>query len=69
MHIYKLLKNKSRYVCRSQDKPLIADGLDDRGSVPGREIKGYFSSPPLPHRLWCPQSHLCSRYRELFPLM
>jgi hypothetical protein len=55
--------------CRSRDSSVIivtGCGLDDRGSIPGRDKK-YFSTPQRPDRLWVPSSLLSNRYRALFP--
>jgi len=40
-------------------------GLDDGGSSPGRAWE-FFSSPPRPHRLWCPPSLLSNGYQGFF---
>jgi hypothetical protein len=42
-------------------------GLDDRGSIPGRDWK-FSSSPPYPDRLWVPPSLLSNGYREALSL-
>jgi hypothetical protein len=49
-----------------RDTSVLGYGLDDRGSIPGGGWE-FFSSPPLPERLWGPPSLLSNVYQSLFP--
>jgi hypothetical protein len=42
----------------------LCNGLDDRGSIPGRGWE-FFSSPPRPDRFWGSPSLLSNWYRDL----
>jgi hypothetical protein len=44
---------------------VVSDGMDDRGSIPGRG-KIFFSIPEFSDRLWGPPSLLSIGNRELF---
>jgi hypothetical protein len=47
-------------------KSCHSDGLDDRGSIPGRDKK-VSSSPQCPDRLWALPSLLTNGYRSCLP--
>jgi hypothetical protein len=54
---------------RCRDSSVVIErgcGLDDLGSIPGRD-KNCFSTPQRPHRLLGPPSLLSNWYRALFP--
>jgi len=69
LHNYDLL-SRTRRRRRSGLAPSVqwlCYGLDDRGSISGRDRDFFFSSPPRPDRLWGPHNLLANANRGLFP--